>query len=115
MLLFAAGCSSNPPNTSSRLEQSRYVSLGELEQETKHLVFISFVGSDDKFHYFVTPERKQYKVDVSAAQLIPANQEVLQLGQFSLFVRIKDGKVTVPDAAEMSKLPPEYIEQATMD
>ena len=77
------------------------VSIAELGEETNHLLFFSYVGSDADFHYFTTTDDKQYRVARSEwnnPAAFPTD------GTMQFFVTVKDGKLTVPDPKEMSKL-----------
>jgi hypothetical protein len=77
------------------------LTIAQLGKETDHLIFFSYVGSDGDFHYFTTAEGKQYQVARSEWKnpaAFPAN------GTMQLFMTVRDGKLTVPDPKEMSKL-----------
>ncbi len=77
------------------------VSIAELGKETDHLLFFNYVGSDADFHYFTTADDKQYRVARSEwnnPAAFPAD------GTMQFFMTVKDGKLTVPDPKEMSKL-----------
>jgi hypothetical protein len=96
---------------------ARQVTLRELERETAHLPFLNWVGSDKRFHYFVTREGEQYRVNRSEWQLPPHMSTFMpRPGQgMALFVTVKDGKITVPDPRKMADLadddllsPPEF-------
>jgi hypothetical protein len=100
-LPLASGCGAKRAT-----DAFKQVTVAELGNETDHLPFFSYVGSDDELHYFRTSEGKRYKVHRS---------EVSNLGTFGvsdgleLFVTIKDGKVTVPDPKMMAGLSQEEL------
>jgi hypothetical protein len=93
------------------------VTLRELERETEHLPYVTWVGSDKRFHYFETREEKRYKVargewDTPSffSSLLPRPDDGI-----GLFVTIKDGKITMPDPSKMmdlfdgdSLMPPDF-------
>ncbi len=94
------------PPAGAAATAARQVTLRELERETAHLPFLSWVGSDKRFHYFATREGRRYRVNRSEWRLPP------HLGAFlprpgdgmALFVTVKDGKVTIPDPRKMADL-----------
>ena len=113
ILLLPIGCrQADKPPTPAGESAVKQVTLIELEKETDHLVFLSYVGSDEQSHYFLTPERKRYKVDRSEWQLPPHMVAVTpRPGSMAVFVKIKGGKVTAPDPKKMAELKPEQLMQ----
>ena len=99
LLLLAialTGCGS-----SGVVDAVKQVTIAELEKETSHLVFFSYVGSDEQFHYFETLERRKYKLP-RADWRVP-NPLTLGMGA-QFFVAVKDGKITAPDPKKMSRI-----------
>jgi hypothetical protein len=77
----------------------KQLTLVELEKETAGLAFFSYTGNDQQFHYFKTP-RQLYKVNRAEW---PNTPEVLPDLGIEVFVRVKDGKVTVADPKDVAK------------
>lgn len=97
LVLLLPACQASP--TGSPVRQ---VTLPELEKETAGLPFFSYTGHDDAFHYFKAGGR-QYKVKRDEWELPPNLPAMPPEAGAELFVRVKDGKVTVPDPKELSK------------
>jgi hypothetical protein len=95
-LLVLVGCGG-----SGAAPGMKQVTLAELEEETAALAFFSYTGNDEQFHYFKTPTRL-YKVkrDEWAQPNMPKVSPELGI---EVFVRVKDGKVTVPDPKDVAK------------
>jgi hypothetical protein len=79
----------------------KQVTLAELEKVTKALPFFSYTGNDEQFHYFKTPTRL-YKVTREEWPQ-PNMPRVAPSMGIELFVRIQDGKVTVPDPKDVAR------------
>jgi|GEM_PF-4694889 len=96
-----AGCHTQPASS-----EPKQVTVAELGNETDHLIFFNYVGSDAEFHYFTTAESKRYKVPRSDRD----NLVTFPLdGGMQLFMTVKDGKLTVPDPKEMAALSEEEL------
>jgi hypothetical protein len=93
--VLITGCTSKLENT------AKQVSLSQLANETKHLVFFNYSGSDSEFHYFKTSEGKCYKLDLSEWKT--PRTWTTDAG-IELFVSMREGKLTVPDPKKMSEI-----------
>lgn len=86
------------------------VTLAELERETADLVYFSFVGCDDDFDYFETPDGREY--ELPAAESNMRHRSLPRLlrppmppgGGMALFVKLRDGQWVPPDAEQMHDL-----------
>jgi hypothetical protein len=91
--------------TSHGDDSEAQVTLHELERETEYLPFIHWVGSDKHFHHFLTRDGKRYKVKRSEWQLPPHMAALPRFGDgVALFVKVRDGKITVPDPEQLEGL-----------
>jgi hypothetical protein len=96
IVALLAGC-----GTKEASPAVKQVTVAELGQETDHLIYIKYVGSDTDFHYFTTAQSKRYKVPRSEwnnPRPFPRD------GEMQLFMTVKDGQLTVPDPKEMAGL-----------
>jgi hypothetical protein len=110
-VVLAAGC------TQSREASVKRVSLAELERETADLVYFNFVGSDDDFDYFTTPDGRRYNVLANESRMphrsIPpeaaakVRQVVHPRSGIALFVKLKEGRWVPPDPAKMRAIFPD--------
>lgn len=95
LVVILGGCRTEPARP------AKQVSLAQLEKETRHLVFFRFIGSDDDFDYFATPEGKHYKVslaEIDDPRSFPLDTDI------AVLVTVKDGKITVPDPHKMAAM-----------
>jgi hypothetical protein len=100
-LVLVAGCQTQPGSSGPK-----QVTIAELGNETGHLVFFNYVGSDADFHYFTTAEAKRYKVpraEWNNPQPFPLD------GGMQLFMTVKDGKLAIPDPKELAALSEEEL------
>jgi hypothetical protein len=91
----------------------KHVALAELEGETADLVYFNFIGSDEDFDYFRTPDGGELKLSAAESkiphQALPP-QLRLQMppgSGMTLFVKLKGGQWVPPDPEQMRKLFPE--------
>jgi hypothetical protein len=100
-LVIVAGCQTQPASS-----EPKQVTVAELGNETDHLIFFNYVGSDAEFHYFTTAESKRYKVPRSERD----NLVTFPLdGGMQLFMTVKDGNLIGPDPKEMAALSEEEL------
>ncbi len=104
LLIFTVGCNphKNPPVS------YKQVTLTELERETKDLVYFNYLGGDDGFEYFSTPDGRQYKLPIAESdfrkRLLPGMPHLKPDQGAALFVKITDGKLRLPDPEKMRQL-----------
>lgn len=106
-VLLLAGCAR------PKEESVKQVILAELEQETADLVYFNFVGFDDDFDYFTTPDGREFKLSAAESKMrhrtLPPQLRppMRRGGGMSLFVKLKGGKWMPPDPEQMRRLFPD--------
>jgi hypothetical protein len=86
------------------------VTLAELERETADLAYFSFVGCDDEFDYFETPDGREY--ELPAAQSNMRHRSLPRMlrppmqpgGGMAVFVELRGGQWVSPDPEQMHDL-----------
>lgn len=96
VLFIALGCGTRAPATATNI-----VTISQLGAATANDPCFYYVGSDSRFHYFVTPDARQFRVRLAEWTM---KSPFSHNGKFSLFMTVKDGKLTTPDAKIMSDL-----------
>lgn len=96
-LLVAIGCSPSKPEATVR-----QVTLAELEQETADLAYFNFVGMDDDFDYYTTPDGREFKLPAAESEMrkrmLPGMPIPMKPGDgMALFVKLRNGKWVQPD------------------
>jgi len=110
-VILVAGCAQS---TEAKVEQ---VTLAELERETAGLVYFNFVGSDDAFDYFTTPDKRRFKLPAAEStmghrSLPPQLRLPMRPGDgMALFVKLKEGRWVPPDPEKMRGMFPD-VERA---
>jgi hypothetical protein len=88
------------------------VTLAELERETADLAYFHFVGSDDDFDYFTTPDGREFELPAGESnrrhwKLPPLLRPAMRPGGgMALFVKLTGGEWVPPDPEQMGDLFP---------
>jgi hypothetical protein len=103
MVVLLVGC-----HRQDAAPMERTVNVKQLAEETDHLVFFNYVGSDADFHHFTAADDKQYRIpraDLDFPGEFPAT------GTMRFFITVKDGVLARPDRREMAKLSHDEFER----
>jgi hypothetical protein len=86
--------------------KKHHVSIEQLGVETSHLIFFTYDGSDDLYHYFMLEaDGMAYKIDKAVwtpPKPAPSGKTSRLIADTAVTVR--DGKITEPDPREMEEL-----------
>jgi hypothetical protein len=110
-VVLAVGCAQNREANVER------VALAELARETADLVYFNFVGSDESFDYFTTPDERRFKVAANESRMAHRSlppllaakvRQVAHPGAgIALFVKLKEGRWVPPDPEKMRAMFPD--------
>ena len=102
------------PQGGRSVDEATDIAPSTLEEMTKDLPFIEYVGSDAAHHYLLVGELGYYRVPITEKSRMMGLMSQLSgipLDYTRLFVKIVDGEITTPDPKDLS----EFMKELEID